>query len=285
MMKVIEYLPALPLRNYIRCYSFRELNTEGEDIPRPIHAIDQLFMTFWLCKTPLFSCTPSLFGTDQKVQKVNLNERPLLGIQTSFKGSLNFNGIYRFFTVEFISNGFFRIFNIPVCHLSDRLLHSDDVVGKHTRFLQEQLEESTCAEAMSRAADHFFLNAFYTNLPKANIESITAAAHMIQDSKENLNIKMLASRVNLSIRGLERHFIEQVGISPKLLSRVVRFNKVLQSKMIFPERNWTDIANSYAYFDQMHLIKDFKTFTGQSPNSFLKQLPPPMRERFGKEIH
>lgn len=283
-MTTVEHFPVPALRNYIRCYSLRELDTEGQDVPRPIHAIDQLFMTFWLSKTPLFSHTPLLFETTRDVQAVNVDERPLLGLQTSFKGHLNFNGIYRFFCVEFISNGFFRIFNIPVCHLSDRLLHSDDVIGVNARFLQEQLEESNSMEEMVRAADQFFLTAFLKNQPKSNTENITAASNAIQQCREALNIKVLANQVNLSIRGLERHFMEQVGISPKLLARVVRFNKVLQAKMTYPERNWTDIANSYAYFDQMHLIKDFKTFTGHSPNSFLKQLPLPMREHFGKEI-
>jgi len=284
-MTIVEHLPALPLRNFIRCYSLRELDTEGIDVPRPIHAIDQSFMTFWLNKTPLFSHTPLLYETNEAIQRVNLNERPLLGIQTSFKGHLNFNGKYRFFCVEFIANGFFCIFNIPMCHLSDRLLHCDDVVGRDVQFSQEQLEESNNMQDMTNATDQYFLAALRKNIPKNNIENITAASHLIQNCGEALNIKLLANQVNMSLRGLERHFTEQIGISPKLLSRVVRFNKVLQSKMTSPDRNWTDIAINYAYFDQMHLIKDFKTFTGHSPNSFLKQLPAPMRERFGKEVN
>lgn len=283
MMTVLEYLPALPLRDFIRCYSLRELDTEGADVPRPIHAIDQSFMTFWLNKTPLFSHTPLLYNTKEAIQRVNLNERPLLGIQSSFKGYLNFNGKYRFFSVEFIANGFFCIFNVPMCHLSDRLMHCDDVVGAGVHFLQEQLEEASHVHEMVFAADQYFLAALRKNVPRNNVKSITAASIAIQNCRESLDVKFLADQVNMSLRGLERHFIEQIGIPPKLLARVVRFNKVLQSKMANPEKKWTDIAVNYAYFDQMHLIKDFKTFTGQSPSSFLKQLPLPMREHFGRE--
>lgn len=283
MMTTQEYLPASPLRNFIRCYSLRVLDTEGADVPRPIHAIDESFMTFWLNKTPLFSHTPSLYNTKEAIQRVNLQEQPLLGIQSSFKGFLNFNGLYRFFCVEFIANGFYCIFHIPMCHLSDRLLHCDEVIGKEIHFLQEQLEEAGDIQEMAHVADQYFLAAHLKNMPGNNVKNINAAAMLIQNCRYSLNVRFLADRVNMSLRGLERHFMEQVGLSPKLLARVVRFNKVLQSKMVHPEKSWTDIAINYAYFDQMHLIKDFKTFTGQSPNSFLKQLPIPMREHFGKD--
>ncbi|NRF37363.1 AraC family transcriptional regulator [Pedobacter foliorum] len=285
MMTTVEQSPALPLSDYIRCYSLRDIDTEGEELPRHIHAIDQMFMTFWLSNTPLVSHTPSLFSTINAVQQVNLRERPLLGLQTSFKGHLAFNGKYRFFSVEFIANGFFRIFNIPVYHLSDRLLHSDDVIGHNVQFLQEQLEEAIDMQEMVKVANQFFLKALLKNQVKSNTDSITAASNAIQKCHNPLNIKALANQVNMSLRGLERHFTEQIGIPPKLLIRIVRFNKVLQSKMIHPDRSWTNIANSYDYFDQMHLIKEFKLFTGHSPNSFLRQLPIPMRERFGKEIN
>ncbi|WP_146151369.1 helix-turn-helix domain-containing protein [Chitinophaga niastensis] len=277
MVTTIEHLPALPLRNYIRCYCLREIDTHGTDLLKAIHAIDQSFMTFWLSNTPL------LYETDKGVQQINIKQRQLLGIPSCFQGHQTYNGKYCFFTVHFRANGFFRIFNIPMCHLSDHLLHSDDLIGKNVQFLQEQLEEAGNMEEMTSAADQYFLTALLKNKAKNTVDNITAAANTILRHHDTVNIKALAQQVNMSLRGFEQHFAEQVGITPRLFARVVRFNKVLLLKTMHPHKNWTDIAHSCGYFDQMHLVKDFKVFSGHSPRSFLQQLPPP-RENFIKTV-
>ena len=63
-----------------------------------------------------------------------------------------------------------------------------------------------------------------------------------------------------------------VGYSPKELLRFLRFKQVvayiLQNKG--KKTDWIEIANKFGYFDQSHLIKDFKHYTGASPKDFIK---------------
>ena len=72
----------------------------------------------------------------------------------------------------------------------------------------------------------------------------------------------------MSVRTFERRFIEQVGISPKLYSKLLRFNDASLMKSMHPEKSWTSIAYECNYYDQMHLIKDFKQFSGYTPTEF-----------------
>jgi len=86
-------------------------------------------------------------------------------------------------------------------------------------------------------------------------------------------MERLASYVNMSTRNLERHFTESVGIPPKLFCCITRFNHALELKLRNATVGWTSIAHQTGYFDQMHLIKDFKRFCGEAPSSLLKHVP------------
>lgn len=268
MINTIESLPAPALQDYIKCYGLREVDTEGEQLHLAIHAINQSLMPFWLSSTPLQHITN--LGT----HTLDIKKRWLLGLTSSFKGYQVYTGKYRFFNVQFKNNGFYSIFNIPMLYISDQLLIGDDVIGKDLQFLQEQLEESANMEEMKNAADCYFLKALFKRKQSYNSNQITAATNTISQYDCQIDIKTLASQVNMSIRGFERHFFEQVGTTPKQYSKIVRFNKSLLLKTLHPEKTWTAIAYQSGYFDQTHLIKDFKVLAGSNPGEFLQKFQP-----------
>ncbi|WCL50624.1 AraC family transcriptional regulator [Leptospira sp. GIMC2001] len=70
-------------------------------------------------------------------------------------------------------------------------------------------------------------------------------------------------------RKLERKFTKYIGVSPKQLGRLIRFQAALKLLLSGESENLTDIAHQFEYYDQSHFIKDFKDFTGISPKNFL----------------
>jgi len=81
------------------------------------------------------------------------------------------------------------------------------------------------------------------------------------------NIDSIASAANLSARQFRRRCVELTGISPRHLARILRFRKActLAHKSLHPD--WAGIAIDTGYFDQAHLIRDFREFAGQTPVS------------------
>jgi transcriptional regulator GlxA family with amidase domain len=75
----------------------------------------------------------------------------------------------------------------------------------------------------------------------------------------------------LSFRQFERKFRERVGLSPKLFSRIVRFNRAFELKDLNPENDWLDIAISCGYSDYQHMVKDFKQFAGVTPTILMQE--------------
>ena len=85
-----------------------------------------------------------------------------------------------------------------------------------------------------------------------------------------LNIDQYAYKANMSVRNFSRRFTEQTGVSPKFYCRLLRFNNAVNTRLKHPQNNWTSIAHDCGYFDQMHMIKDFKEFANENPSAFFR---------------
>ena len=94
------------------------------------------------------------------------------------------------------------------------------------------------------------------------------AVQRIQKMNGLLNMKSLAGDVNMSQDAFEKRFRRVIGTSPKQFSSIVRLRNVITHYS--PDRTFTDMAYDAGYFDQSHFTKDFKSFTGRTPNEFFK---------------
>lgn len=90
---------------------------------------------------------------------------------------------------------------------------------------------------------------------------------------EQVKIEDFAAAAGITRRQLERRFLDAVGMPPQTLSRIVRFQHVLAA-LTDDSPRWTEIAAVCGYYDQAHLIRDFKHFTGSTPHAFLTRDDP-----------
>ena len=83
------------------------------------------------------------------------------------------------------------------------------------------------------------------------------------------DVAAVASRLGVSSRHLERRFKERVGIPPKLFARIRRFQRVFPAIENL-DAGWVDAAAACGYYDQAHLIRDFRDFAGEPPAALLR---------------
>lgn len=105
---------------------------------------------------------------------------------------------------------------------------------------------------------------------KRNINLVRQACKLIDSDHGNTSMESLAKKMYLSQRVLQYQFQEQVGLSPKLYSRIIRFNQILKEIKSSSHSDWQALAFKYNYFDQAHFINDFKCFSGNAPAHLLK---------------
>ena len=101
---------------------------------------------------------------------------------------------------------------------------------------------------------------------------LEAAARMIRDSGGTMAITAIARRAAMSQSALERHLRAAAGAPPKMLSRLARLQRVC--RLWDSGRSLTTIAFEAGYTDQPHMVRDFRLFTGTSPQQFFRAQSP-----------
>ncbi|MGN6530829.1 MAG: helix-turn-helix domain-containing protein [Ginsengibacter sp.] len=195
----------------------------------------------------------------------------IAGPSTGPGGMVSFNGRFHTFIIAFKANGISRLFRLPVHQFSDEIFTFEDLLGNQVARLEEQLLYALNIQQMACITDTF-LGSFLHKDKQNNVftDNIMAISDSMNSELALFDIKHYAYATNMSVRNFQRRFKEQVGIPPKLYIKILRFNQVLKQKIMHPGQTWTSIAYECGYFDQMHLMKDFKAFTGFTPGYFFK---------------
>jgi AraC-like DNA-binding protein len=109
------------------------------------------------------------------------------------------------------------------------------------------------------------------SLLERGIDAIVAAA-------DGAALDTIAHRAGLSPRQFRRRVFDRTGVAPKHLSRILRFRRAQTLAARTPHPNWAGIAAECGYFDQAHLIRDFREFSGVTPahDRFLQSPPLPV---------
>jgi AraC-like DNA-binding protein len=204
----------------------------------------------------------------------------VVGVLTRNNGAVSFSGRYKTFVIHFKPNGFSRIFGIPAPGLTDQVLPSEDVFGPPVSALYEKLLNTEGILEMASFSDLFLIHMLNKRKPRNENAGITFVSNLLLRGDGLLNVAGYASQANMSVRNFERRFSEQVGVSPKLFFRLLRFNNAVNAKVYDPSKNWTAIAHEFGYYDQMHLIKDFRDFADATPTSFFAQTTELAGEQF-----
>jgi AraC-like DNA-binding protein len=101
--------------------------------------------------------------------------------------------------------------------------------------------------------------------PDAALTPTERAIEALALANGNADLDDAARQANLSQRQFRRRCLEESGLTPKRLCRVLRFRHACRIAGQADRLNWTDIALEAEYFDQAHLIRDFNQFTGHTP--------------------
>jgi AraC-like DNA-binding protein len=101
------------------------------------------------------------------------------------------------------------------------------------------------------------------------LERHRAVAFALGKLRETQSIGVVMENIGLSQRRFIEVFNAEVGLTPKLYSRLRRFQTLLQRIYNRTEVDWADAALGCGYFDQAHFNHDFREFTGISPSAYL----------------
>ena len=188
------------------------------------------------------------------------------GVHTA-KFSRRLEGRSHAFGVKFTPGGFRSFLNAPVSSLADRTVPVREIFGSEVDALDAIVTTSDDNEEISIAAANDFFSA---NVPPADA-SATLAAELVNRILAEPDIKTvddLSARARLGKRSLQRLFSEYVGVSPKWVIRRYRLHELLERVHSGAEPDYAQLALELGYYDQAHLINDFRSIVGYSPGLY-----------------
>jgi AraC-like DNA-binding protein len=180
------------------------------------------------------------------------------------------SGAQRGVQIDLSPVGAHLLLKLPMHELAGRVVTLEALFGRAGLLLHEALASAAGWQARFALLDDFFLARLDDAL--SPVPSVTRALGRLRASGGSVRVEALAAEIGCSRRHLVAGFREQVGVTPKLLGRILRFQRVVALTGTGP--GWAEIALRCGYYDQAHLIRDFNQFAGSSPGEFARRRLP-----------
>lgn len=168
--------------------------------------------------------------------------------------------------VHFRPGGIRSLFSMPADELAGLDLPIDSIWRGFGPELHERLSRAVTPEGkMAAMASILATRMRAENRPHP---AVSAALRRIEEDEGSLRMGRLTNELGLSSRRFIEVFSSHVGLSPKSYYRLRRFQKVLRAIHEGKQSNWADIACEGGWYDQAHMIRDFKEFSGLTPSEY-----------------
>jgi AraC-like DNA-binding protein len=257
-MNYREITPGEQLKPYVKCYFIFESdsNVELDDTVFPAGNMEMIFNLgggVWRTEVNgVFEDTPpvELWGQiTQPTPVKSVGKQMMLGAK------------FLPHTAAFFLDEEVSLFN-------DRVVDLRDLMGAAVKELHARLLEAPATGKRIQLLEEFLIHCISMKRKKA--EKLRMIGEIMKDMRSNSfadTIENTANRYNVTPRYLQKLFLQYTGMTPKLYSKINRFQLSLQliSKN---DSSFTSIAYDCGYSDQSHFIRDFKSFTGITPSSY-----------------
>jgi AraC-like DNA-binding protein len=172
--------------------------------------------------------------------------------------------------VHFKPGGAFPFLGPPAHELADSHIDLEAIWGRTAAEMREQLSEISSPTHRLLLLEKLLMSRL--SCQQQHHSAVALALDRFAQAGGRTRTRELARQASLSQKRFIDVFRSEVGLSPKLFNRVVRFQRVLTTVHAGSAPDWTQLALDNGYFDQSHLIRDFLAFSGLSPVDYLHRL-------------
>ncbi len=256
--------PAPALQSVVAEYVFRKIDIpDGQNLFKimPMRLISSIDFFLGVTYTTIDYSTQ---------QQLPFNRCAIRGPRTYAKNAICIGkGQFVSFSIRLKPMGLFSLLGIPACEFKDDSLDGSVIFKNFFTELTEKLIRCRDIRHCISIAEPYLLKLLKQASEKIHISiPVLEMVSLIKTNYASGSISHIQKNIGLSPRQLERNFVKEIGVNPKMYSRMTRFSDVLAYKKNHSHANWASVAYEFNYTDQNHLIKDFKQFLGVSPTEF-----------------
>lgn len=259
--EIIKYQVRHPLlRNYIRF--FWEIRMDHAQLNHLLIPQRNINLRFNLSETPQY--------INVNNQEYKLEEVYFSGLQDHFANArLKLSGSVHTLGVCFRPEGFYPFLQIPVSECKNQLLGAGETGLKSIYTINDRLKEATDTASRLTILENNMVSLL--NIDTQIPETFRKLFNALEQSDQTMQLSAFCEQHHIGMRQLERMYNKYVGMSAKTFFALNRFHRGLNELLHGKYSKLSDIAYGNGYFDQMHFIRDFKRFAGETPKNFAAQ--------------
>lgn len=159
------------------------------------------------------------------------------------------------------------ILHLPLNLFYGGLIPMDDMEDRELAGLSNSVACAPDQEACVHLIEDFLIHRLYT-FNGYHLKQIGAALHLI-NTRIQVSTPELSDMACLGPKQFNRVFLDYVGATPKDFARIVRMQRALFKIQRDPSLSFAQLAYEAGFSDQSHMIKEFKLFSGYTPQEYL----------------
>lgn len=166
-----------------------------------------------------------------------------------------------------------RLFALPAAALPTDRFDGEAVLGADVARVHEQLVAAATWSDRYAVLLGWLLDLLVRGVPGRVRPEVVQAWRLLERTQGRTPVGQLADQVGLGPRRLAAVFRAEIGVTPKVAARLLRFDAarrdVTRSSTGAGPRDLTRVALRHGYYDHAHLVREFTAFTGLSPTGWL----------------
>ena len=174
--------------------------------------------------------------------------------------------------VHFKPGGCYPFVDFPMLELNDLTIDLDSVWGNDANSIREAILHEPSIDKRFSILENYFLQRGKNRME--NHALVHYSVGQLTSSPQMWTIKKLSDKTGITQKHLITLFKKYVGLSPKMFSRIFKFQKVIHLIEQQKKIDWSMLAYECGYFDQAHFIKEFQAFSGINPAAYLEKRGP-----------
>jgi AraC-like DNA-binding protein len=259
-------------------------------IAKPSHILSQYVKQYWAIE----DCLPSgiehiqrivpnglmelMFYLGDKPKSLNdskqISENTILSGQQKSYYDIVVTGRLSLFSISLQPYAASLLFDMPSCEYFDQNVPVKYILKNKIGELESDIYESSSFEEKVCIVEKFLLNQIRKSRKEYELNRIKNSIFLINQTKGLVSIDALSTSACLSRRQYERVFAEYIGSSPKQFLRTLRFQNTLFEKQLNQKISLTELAYTCGYYDQAHMINDYRLLSGKTPSQYFIECEP-----------
>lgn len=260
--QIKEIPPPLTLQPYIHSYFLYD----GEEIPQ-----DSFFRALPNGKVEmffLFNGSRIIFQDKQHIKRLSGFLAGIFELNYPMRIKIETNGRrFRGISVLFTHLGVNRLLGINLHEITNRVVGFDssrypDIYRQYLKISENQKEKF-----LFENLNEFFLDQLKIN--ENHPQKIITLLNHLEHLTGLLNVERLAAKLQISYKSLYRMFTDEIGMSPKMYLKILRFNRACYLLDRASKTDKSEIVYECGYYDHSHFLREFKSIMKESPKHYL----------------